>query len=423
MNGIRMIKMKKDWSHWAPRLIVLFFLSMVSISLSAQNASDVTPLNTQLVDTANQKDLLDVYKQFFKLPKATPNTHAENKVYFTLNPLASAPTSSGNALVTSTTANIYLGPKSTTFLSTANFAPYFNFNKRFGLPLRSTIWLKNNAWVIQGDIRFLVYPQYTWGLGTSHTNDEKEWVDYKYIRFYQAALKRVGPHMFVGLGYDLDYHFNIGNSDSGVNLNTFTGYAYGLSGNSFSSGLTFNLLYDTRNRNIAQFPGTYLNVVYRVNPGFLGNLNSWQSVFVDLRKYFPLNLPSKPSQQNILTFWSFLWWNFNNKTPYLDLPSTGWDEYNRSARGFDQNRYRGKALYYLEAEYRRDITNNGLFGFVVFSNINTVSGSGTMFTSWHPAAGVGLRTKFSKASNTNFDIDYAFSKGYQTILFNFSEAF
>jgi hypothetical protein len=105
------------------------------------------------------------------------------------------------------------------------------------------------------------------------------------------------------------------------------------------------------------------------------------------------------------------------------LPSTGWDEYNRSARGFDQNRYRGKALYYLEAEYRRDITDNGLFGFVVFSNINTVSGSGTMFTSWHPAAGVGLRTKFSKASNTNFDIDYAFSKGYQTILFNFSEAF
>ena len=124
-----------------------------------------------------------------------------------------------------------------------------------------------------------------------------------------------------------------------------------------------------------------------------------------------------------MAFWSFLWWNFNNKSPYLDLPSTGWDEYARSARGFYQNRYRGNALLNIEGEYRRDITANGLFGFVVFSNVNTVSGSGTMFKSWHPAAGTGLRIKFSKAANQNFDIDYAFSKGYHTVLFNFSEAF
>ena len=46
--------------------------------------------------------------------------HAENKVYFTLNPLA---TSSGNALGERSTANVYLGPKATTNLSTATFAP------------------------------------------------------------------------------------------------------------------------------------------------------------------------------------------------------------------------------------------------------------------------------------------------------------
>jgi hypothetical protein len=397
-------------------------LSVITIPSLAQNSSDLIPQNRNVLDTAHQMDMLDVYKKWFKLPPSPKNPHPENKVYFTLNPLANAPTSSGNAFVTSTTANIYLGPASTTNLSTASFAPYFNFNRRFGLPLRSTIWLRDDAWLIQGDIRFLVYPQYTWGLGTSHTNEEKEWVNYKYIRFYQAALKRVSTHFFVGLGYDLDYHFNIG-SDSGVNLQKFTGYAYGLSGNSLSSGITLNFLYDTRNRKIFPFPGSFLYVIYRVNPGFLGNVNPWQSVFIDLRKYVPLNKPSNPSQQNILTFWSFLWWNFSNQTPYLDLPSTGWDEYNRSARGFDQNRYRGKSLYYFETEYRRDITNNGLFGFVVFSNINTVSGSGTMFQSWHPAGGMGLRIKFSKASNTNFAIDYAFSKGYRTVLFNFSETF
>jgi hypothetical protein len=404
------------------RLSLIVLMCAIFHDLSAQNAPDLNPGNNSAHDTLHQKDLLDVYKKWFKVPAATRNPHPENKVYFTLNPLANAPTSSGNALVTSTTANVYLGPQSTTFLSTANFAPYFNFNKRFGLPLRSSVWLKDNAWNIQGDIRFLVYPQYTWGLGTSHTIYQKEWVNYKYIRFYQTVLKKFKPHLFMGLGYDLDYHFNIA-GDSGVNLYTFTGYPYGLSGNSLSSGLTLNLLYDTRNRNVYPFPGTYLNVVYRMNPGFLGNINYWQSIFVDVRKYLQLNNPSKPNQQNTLAFWTFLWWNFNKGTPYLDLPSTGWDEYNRSARGFDQNRYRGNALYYFESEYRRDITKNGLLGMVFFFNINTVSGSGTMFRSWHPAGGTGLRIKFSKTSNTNFAIDYAFSKGYQTILFNFSETF
>ncbi len=414
-----MVKTAKIQLYLSTFLLFCIF----STTLYAQDASNLIPQNVSAKDTSKQKDLLDVYKMFFKLPKTEKKQRPDNKVYFTLNPLASSNTSSGNAFVTSTTANIYLGPKSTTFLSTANFAPYFNFNRRFGLPLRSSIWLKDNSWNIQGDIRFLVYPQYTWGLGSSHSNTEKEWIDYKYIRFYQAALKKIRPHLFIGPGYDLDYHFNIGPSDSGVNLKSFTGYPYGLSGNSFSSGLTFNVLYDTRNRNVFPFPGTYLNIVYRMNPGFMGNKNWWQSIFADLRKYFPLNKPEKPDQQNTLAFWSFFWWNLTNGTPYLDLPSTGWDEYNRSARGFDQNRYRGKALYYLEAEYRRDITENGLLGFVVFSNVNTVSGSGTFFKSWHPAAGTGLRIKFSKASHTNFDIDYAFSKGYQTVVFNFSETF
>ncbi len=404
------------------RLSGILFMCMIATILLAQSAPDLSPANNTLKDTAHQKDLMDIYKTLDKHTPKPQNQHPENKIYFTFNPLANAPTSSGNALVTSTTANVYLGPDSTTFISKANFAPYFNFNRRFGLPLRSSIWLKDNAWNIQGDIRFLVYPEYTWGLGTSHTNEEKEWVNYKYIRFYQAALKRISTHMYIGLGYDLDYHFNIG-EDSGVNLKSFTGYPYGLSGNSLSSGITFNFLYDTRNRNILPFPGTFLNIVYRINPGFLGNVLYWQSIFVDVRKYIQLNTSEKPNQQNMLALWSFLWLNSNTGTPYLDLPSTGWDEFNRSARGFDQNRYRGPGLYYFETEYRRDITNNGLLGFVVFSNINTVSGSGTMFRSWHPAGGLGLRVKYNKASNSNFAVDYAFSKGYRTILFNFSETF
>ena len=402
---------------------VLVILCLLPGALLAQDASSILPQNNAVKDTARQTDLIDIAKDLFHIRPQKIREQREKKIYFSLLPISSTvPGGSGRALITSTTAATYLGPRSTTNISSATFTPYWNFQGRFGLPLRTSIWLPNNTWTIQGDTRFLVYPQYSWGLGSSHNYDERVLVDYKYIRFYQSALKRITPYFFAGAGYNLDYHFNIRSDDPNVDLKQYSGYPYGTSGNSFSSGISLNLLYDTRNNSINPLPGAYANIVYRVNPTFLGSNNSWHSLYVDARKYVSLN-PAKHNQQNVLAFWSYFWTVLSSGVPYLDLPSIGWDPYNRSGRGIDQNRYSGKTLFYLESEYRRDITNNGLLGFVVFANVNTVSGSGTQFTSWHPAAGTGLRIKFNKGSNTNIGIDYGFSKGYSSIIFNLGETF
>ncbi|GAC1526473.1 MAG: hypothetical protein NVS3B15_02430 [Sediminibacterium sp.] len=398
-------------------------LCLLPVTLLAQDASDMVPKNNTVKDTAAQTDLIDVAKKLFLIRPQNTRQLGDKTVYFSLLPISSAvPGGSGRALITSTTAAAYLGSRSTTNISSATFTPYWNFTDRFGLPLRTSIWLPNNNWTIQGDTRFLVYPQYTWGLGSSHNYNERVLVDYKYIRFYQSVLKRITPSFFAGFGYHLDYHFNIKSDDPTIDLKQYTGYPYGISGNSFSSGVSLNLLYDTRNNSINPLPGAYANVVYRINPTFLGSNNTWHSLYADIRKYVSLN-PAKHNQQNTLAFWSYFWTVLNGNVPYLDLPSIGWDPYDRSGRGIDQNRYSGKTLFYLESEYRRDITSNGLLGFVVFTNINTVSGSGTQFTSWHPAAGAGLRLKFNKGSNTNICIDYGFSKGYSSVIFNLGETF
>jgi hypothetical protein len=400
----------------------LLLFCLLPLGVFAQNAANMIPQN-KVLDTAGQKDLIDLAKSLIRISPRKPRNQGDKRVYFSLLPISSAvPGGGGRALVTSTTAGIYLGPRQTTYLSSATFAPYWNFGSRFGLPLRNSIWLPNNTWLIQGDIRFLHYPQYTWGLGSKNAYSESTLVNYNYIRFYQSALKRIRPYLFAGLGYNLDYHFVIRNENVNQSLEQFTGYTAGTGRNSFSSGLSLNVIYDTRNNSINPLPGMYGNFVYRVNPGFLGSNNTWSSVYFDLRKYMALN-PAKPNQQNTLAFWSYLWSALSNKTPYLDLPSTGWDPYNRSARGIDQNRYRGRTLLYLESEYRRDITQNGLLGFVVFGNINTVSGSGTLLTSWHPAIGTGVRVKFNKGSGTNVGLDYGTSKGYNAFMFSLGEAF
>lgn len=402
----------------------LFILALlIPVFLSAQDASSIIPGDKIVKDTASQRDLIDIGKELFHIRIKNVREISGRKVYFSLLPISSVvPGGSGRALITSTTAGTYLGPRKTTNISSATFTPYWNFNGRFGLPLRTSVWMPGNTWTIQGDTRFLYYPQYTWGLGSSHANDERILIDYKYLRFYQSVLKRITPYFFGGIGYHLDYRLNIKSADSAVNLKQYTGYAYGTGSNSFSSGISLDFLYDTRNNSINPLPGAYANIVYRINPQLLGSNNNWQSLYIDVRKYLSLN-PSRANQQNVLAFWSYLWTILHSGAPYLDLPSLGWDPENRSGRGIDQNRYRGETLFYMETEYRRDITPNGLFGFVVFANINTISGSASLFRSWHPAGGAGLRVKFNKGSNTNIGMDYGFSKGYSSLMFSLGETF
>ncbi|PTS99630.1 hypothetical protein DBR11_11885 [Pedobacter sp. HMWF019] len=405
------------------KFYTLIFLLLSTFTLHAQTAGDSKVLNEKPRDTSNKRDLIDIAKVLFKIkPSKNPKT-GEKKIAFSLLPIGGNVPGGGRALVTSTTAGFYLGPRKTTNISSAGFAPYWNFKGRFGLPLRSDVWLKDNTWVIQGDTRFLVYPQYTWGLGSGQ-EDNKLLVNYKYIRFYQSALKRIKPYFYAGFGYNLDYFININTADTDPGLEQFSGYHAGTQkgSNSFSSGISFNLLYDTRSSSINPLPGSYFNAILRTNPKFLGSNSSWKSLYLDARKYVPLN--TKPHQQNVLAFWTYLWTGLSNDVPYLNLPSIGWDPYNRSGRGMDQNRYRGKGLFYFESEYRRDITDNGLLGFVVFANATSVTEpENNMFKKIHPAVGAGMRVKFNKASNTNVAIDYGMSKGYSGFSIGLGEAF
>jgi hypothetical protein len=403
------------------KTIFLFSFLFIAFNASAQNASDAISINNQVRDTSNKRDLIDIAKVLFKIKPGNKVREKPKKVFFSLLPIGANVPGGGRALITSTSAGFYLGDRKTTNISNATFTPYWNFHGRFGLPLRSNIWLNNNSWNIQGDTRFLVYPQYTWGLGTGH-EDQKMLVDYKYVRFYQSALKQIRPYFYAGFGYNLDYFVNIKTPEPG--LQKFSGYNVGTEqgSNSFSSGISFNLLYDTRNNSINPLPGSYLNMILRTNPKFMGSQTSWKSLYVDARKYISLN--TKPHQQNTLALWSYFWTGLNSSIPYLNLPSIGWDPYNRSGRGMDQNRYRGKGLFYIESEYRRDITDNGLFGFVVFANATSVTEpENNMFKKIHPAVGAGMRIKFNKGSNTNIAVDYGISKGYSGFSIGLGEAF
>ncbi|MCJ8210277.1 outer membrane protein assembly factor [Mucilaginibacter sp. RS28] len=402
------------------KLFTCFSLLLLPFMLFAQKHNPFG-INSE-EDTVGKKDLVDLIKSRFNFSSksATDMKESNKEVYFSFLPGSSSIPGGGRALITTTTASFYAGDRTETNISSVTFAPYWNFKGRFGLPLRSELWLSHNDWVLQGDTRFLEYPQYTWGVNANPTDDRKLMVDYKYVRFYQSLLRRVTDYFFAGVGYNLDYHAAISTDE--VGLKQFSGYNFGTGkASTLSAGITFNLLYDTRNNALNPLPGCYSNLVYRYNSPTFGSNTQWQSLYADVRKYIPL---SKTGGKNMLALWSYYWTTLNKGVPYLDLPSIGWDFYNRSGRGIEQNKYRGESLAYLEAEYRRDITRNGLVGFVLFANATSVSEPNNHLLKYlHPAGGGGLRLKFCKQSNTNIAIDYAVSKGNSTVIIGLGEAF
>jgi outer membrane protein assembly factor BamA len=408
-----------------PRLFAGLFCCFWSFSLLAQNPTGtLVPPDKMEVDTSGKRDIIGVGMKLFKIHiKKAPKVKGD-RVYYSIIPLGQSVPGGGEALITSTNAAFNLGDPKNTFLSNVTFSPSTNLKGEWNIPFHSNIWSPNNKWNFEGDYRLTYFPQYTWGLGGNTAPSNKELVRYTYVRFYQSALRRIAnkPFLFAGIGYNLDYHINIRPDNDTVNLTKFTGYKYGTvnRGNSFSSGLSFNLLYDTRNNSLNPLPGWYYNVVVRVNPKVLGSDNNWYSLYVDARKYISFD----PNRWNVLAFWSYLWTTMGTNSPYLDLPAITWDANQRSGRGFYPSRYTGRSLFDFETEYRRSITRDELLGFVVFASANSVTQpNNSQFSYIHGAAGAGIRIKFNKHSGTNFGCDFAGSKGYDAVYFSLGEAF
>jgi outer membrane protein assembly factor BamA len=180
-------------------------------------------------------------------------------------------------------------------------------------------------------------------------------------------------------------------------------------------------MYDNRTNILNPSNGMFISVQFSSSNTVIGSNYNSQSLLLDIRKYF--RLPYK--SENILAFWSYDNFTYSGKLPYLDLPSTGWDAYNNTGRGYVQGRFRGNNFVYLEGEYRFKITNNGLLGGVVFANAESVSDyPSNKFTTIMISKGIGLRLKINKDSSSNLCVDYGFGQGNSRgFSFNLGEVF
>ncbi|SEN84049.1 hypothetical protein SAMN05444671_2229 [Flavobacterium sp. CF108] len=365
----------------------------------------------------NNKDILDVlYKLFNKNDSLRKNQ--DKKIAFSLLPVP-IDANKNAGLVVSFLTTFYLGDSNTTKMSQVSFSPYFSFTKQYVFPIQTYIYTKDNYWNFIGDYRYMIYPQDTYGLGGHNTDKKMSTLDYQQWRFYQFATRKIIGNYRLGLGLLFDNYQNI-SEESYIDEETdYSKYMNGDFSNESSFGIAIQGLYDSRENNVNPEQGLYVEADYRINTSGVEG-KKWNSIYFDARKYHSFH----KYKHRVLAYRAFYWSTFGGKPHYLDLPSIGWDRDGRTGRGFTRNRFRSNALIYFETEYRTDISKNGFWGAVFFTNVSSVSKLDTyQFKKWNPAIGTGLRIKWNKKNNSNLVLDYGISKNDWSLRLGLAENF
>jgi len=400
------------------KYILLFVIIFQSVGIDAQNAADsfANPGIKEL-------DLIDLAQRIVnKNSVYRSDTVTSGLIQLSVFPAVGYTLQTGFAGVIGANAAFYTinHHKESDNISTIISSVAYTQKSQFIFPVAANIWTRNNNYNILTDWRYLKYPSETFGLGGHTQQDSSYNLDYSYIKLHQAILKKIAGNLYAGIGYDFDYFWDIEEESAPQGRETDF-EEYGFKTSEKASGLSFAVKYDSRRNPINPQNGIYANILFQPKFVFMGSDENWQSLLLEFRTYIPLPEHSR----NILAFWSYNWFTLGGNPPYLLLPSTGWDEFSNTGRGYIQGRFRSYNMIDQEAEYRFVVSRNGLFGAVVFVNAETFSDVLTgKYEVISPGAGFGLRIMLNKFSRTNIAVDYAWgTMGSRGFFVNLGEVF
>ena len=311
---------------------------------------------------------------------------------------------------------MFRGDPSTTRITSGIASLTISSQKQVVFNVRFDSFSDGNRWLIEGDNRFQSTSQNIYGFGSDTPASAALSTDYGFVRVYETISRRVANDIYLGGGLLFDSHTDVQPADpSDPNWSTSPYITYseqnGLpTSGQQSAGFSVNALLNHRDSDISARRGWIVSGQYRWSfDGWLGGDSSWQQLVADARAYIPFDSLGR----HRIAVWSYTGLVTKGVAPYFDVPATVMDTYGRSARGYQDGRYRGERLVYGEAEYRGPLMSNGLLGVVGFATMTTVSNKQTgetLFDSVAPSVGGGLRLLLNKRSRTNLCLDFAWGK-------------
>jgi len=366
-----------------------------------------------------EKDLGDVFKKIFKRKKVDLNHDVVEKKYFiSFLPAAGYTLQTGFAGIISANIGYYSNNNIDKKLSSISSSLTYSQYDQIILPFYANVWSKSDKYNFISDNRYISYPSNIFGLGGSTDPNKGHTINFNQIKLHETILRRITKNLYGGIGFYYDNFYKIKVLDPQTRrINVYIQKE--IRNEEVESGPIFKVLYDSRENQINPNKGNFLNITLRQNYQELGSTREFASLLIDARKYF--NFPGK--SKNILAFWSYNKLSIAGIPNYLLLPSNGWDDQYNTGRGYIQSRFRGKQMVYFETEYRYNISRNGLFGGVIFANVQNYSGNVKKYDFLLPGYGAGIRIKLNKNSHTNLSLDYGFGNNSQGLFINLGEVF
>jgi outer membrane protein assembly factor BamA len=395
--------------HWPLQNVhskILLCVVFLLLALQCRTALSQNEHRDSVLNDLDKHDLIDFSIKLLKLD-AKGKVRKKNKsgdLLFSVLPVAPAQAGEDGVAISAINVSFYLDQNAN--LSSIYFYPYTNFAGSYGVILSPNIWLDGNTSNINGDFRLIKNVVNDYGLGTSAPKTRLALIEFSQIRTYMAIQTRVRKYFYAGAGYFMDYFYNVGQTDqTGETRTHSSNYPYGSSGDALSSGVTANILRDNRKNSVNPRNGFYYNVIFRANDKAFGSTYSWNSLYIDSRRYYSFSV----KRHKILAVRALYWGTYGN-VPYLNLPATFQDLNGHAGRGYSTNRFRGKQMLFAEAEYRFDVSDRGFFGATLFVNAQSLTEPSERFETIAPAAGIGLRLKFNRRSDTNIALDFAYGR-------------
>ncbi|MDH5467113.1 MAG: outer membrane protein assembly factor [Candidatus Aminicenantes bacterium] len=298
------------------------------------------------------------------------------------------------------------------------FQAYYTQNKQYGIEISPEVYLKNEAYIVQGYFKVSKFPDKFWGIGNNTPDleeglEDKDYLNYtpKIFNFELSVQRQILKEQRLYAGVQLKYeNFDIvGMAPLGLLV---SGEVPGSTGGTLTS-LGFLITWDTRDNIFYPFTGNLfqLNVDF-YTPAF-GSDFEFTTIKMDLRKYFTL-FPS-----HVLAVQALLW-NVSGEPTFRHLAEIGGEQI---MRGYYTGRYRDHSMYALQAEYRVKVWK--FIGMVAFAGVSNVADKiGNLgFDNIKYSVGLGLRFCVVPKERTNIRLDYGFGKGTSGMYITAREAF
>lgn len=370
-----------------------------------------------------QKDVNDILRAILKKePKPKP----DHKAAITLLPMLGYNPSFGFNIGVNMMAGKQFGLKSNTIYSVFNVSASYSTKQIATLRARHNMFTPENKWNWQGDWQLSAMGIVDYGTGTgqgknirqgfyfddlpTRNSDSAFPIKYNYVQLFEKVYRKVAKHLFVGAGVDFDIYTAIDDkrlADGRATPHERYSERNGFDQKSYSAnGFLLGVQYNNREHPVRSYSGIYADVNVRFNQSWMGSSKNATQLIYDFREYISLG---KQSPDHVLAFWEWGSYKLSGEIPYLEMPGTAHDTYQRSGRGYTFGRFKGPSYLCFETEYRFPILANRLVSGVCFFNFQTASDDHfkDVLDYWELAGGAGLRVLFDKKSRSALCLDFA----------------